>query len=154
MNRIKIIYERSQLYQDLVDKGKISYDPFYQPDETDAGFDIRSVEEKIIPDGLTQVIRTGLHMHPEFSEWEIQVRSRSGLASKGIFVTNGPGTIDYNYRDEVRVILTNLSGSDFSIKIGDRIAQICPRPIPFVVFKEGSVIEESSLRGGFGSSGI
>ena len=101
------------------------------------------------------LVKTGLFT--QFSEdFEIQVRSRSGLAFKnGVFVLNSPGTIDSDYRGEIGVILYNSSESDFEIKHGDRIAQavLCPVMKANFIFEENL---ESSERGsgGFGSTGV
>jgi dUTP pyrophosphatase len=124
--------------------------------EYDAGYDVRAaiLEPVIIFAKTHKMIPIGLKfqiLNDPF--WEIQVRSRSGLAAKqGVFVLNSPGTIDYLYRQEVQVILFNNGTKDVHINPGDRIAQICVRPIPQVNFHYGSV--QDSERGGFGSSGI
>jgi dUTP pyrophosphatase len=116
--------------------------------------------------GQTAVLETGLAMEIPVG-WELQVRSRSGLAAKqSLFVLNGPGTVDSNYRGEVKVILHRaLSGGapdtyskselkSFFIKPGDRIAQICFKPIYRARY--GTVKQLTSTdrgAGGFGSSG-
>lgn len=124
--------------------------------EYDAGYDVRAaiLEPVIIFAKTYKMIPIGLKfqiLNDPF--WEIQVRSRSGLAAKqGVFVLNSPGTIDYLYRQEVQVILFNNGTKDVHINPGDRIAQICVRPVPQVNFQYGSI--QDTERGGFGSSGI
>ena len=87
---------------------------------------------------------------------EAQVRPRSGLAlKKGITVLNSPGTIDADYRGEIGVIIANLSDSDFTIKSGDRIAQMVIAKFEKISWKAVDKLD-NSLRGnkGFGSTGI
>ena len=88
--------------------------------------------------------------------YEAQVRSRSGLASKyGVTVLNSPGTIDADYRGEVKVILINLGEETFEIRRGDRIAQMVVAPVSAVGFTEKDTLNETE-RGssGFGSTGL
>lgn len=122
-----------------------------------SGFDLRANNEDdiTIPVGGTALIPTGLHMAIP-AGFEMQVRSRSGLAAKnGVFVLNTPGTVDSDYRGEVKVILHNAGTQPFTVTAGDRIAQgvICP-----VVHAVWNIVEslESSDRGegGFGSTGV
>lgn len=117
--------------------------------------DVHAIEGGTIASGKHGLVKTGLKMAvPE--GYEIQVRSRSGLALKqGIFVLNSPGTVDSDYRGEVGVILMNLSESDFTYKAGDRIAQIAVCPVvlcPAVEVK--SLSETDRGAGGFGSTGV
>ena len=89
--------------------------------------------------------------------FEVQVRPRSGLAVKyGITVLNTPGTIDADYRGEVKIILVNLSPQPFVIKHGDRIAQLVPAKVAnYVNFAERDSISETGRgAGGFGSTGL
>ena len=101
----------------------------------------------IIPTGVILEIPSG---------YEGQIRSRSGLASKnGIVVLNSPGTIDCDYRGEIKVILINLGNNDFQVKRGDRIAQMILCPVAKVEFEEVENLPESIRgEGGFGSTGI
>ena len=109
---------------------------------------------KLAP-GKRAIIPTGLFFEiPE--GYEIQVRPRSGLAAKnGITVLNTPGTIDSDYRGELKIILINLGDEDFSINNGDRIAQIVIAPVTQAQFVKTDVLSETE-RGdkGFGSTGV
>ena len=108
---------------------------------------LRPGEYKAIPTGLRFEIPQG---------YEVQVRPRSGLALRsGITVLNSPGTIDSDYRGEVKVILINHSGEDFTISSGDRIAQIIAAPITRLPFEEADELSPSGRgEGGFGSTGV
>jgi len=121
-----------------------------------AGMDLRAyLEDPIVLKPLQRVlVKTGLFisLHPGY---EAQVRPRSGLAlKKGISVLNSPGTIDADYRGEIRVILINLSDSDFMINTGDRIAQMVIAKHETISWKVVDELDDS-LRGdkGFGSTG-
>ncbi len=122
---------------------------------TDACADIRSAVDLIIPPKEWRAVPTGLKVEIPHG-YEIQVRPRSGLALKyGITVLNSPGTIDSDYRGEIKVLLINHSDKAFEIKKGDRIAQIAIRKVEdvqFVLVEELSETERNE--GGFGSSGI
>jgi len=108
---------------------------------------LRPLERKLIPTGLFLEIPEG---------FECQVRPRSGLALKsGISVLNSPGTIDADYRGEVGVILINLSNEDFTVKNGDRVAQLVFARFEQAVWEESDELTESSRgAGGFGSTGV
>lgn len=100
------------------------------------------------------LISTGLYFDiPE--GYEIQVRPRSGLAfKKGITVLNSPGTIDEDYKDELKIILINTSKEPFTIEPGERIAQIVFAPVTKVEFTEVSELNKTNDRGGgFGHTG-
>ena len=102
---------------------------------------------KLIPTGLACAIPEG---------FEIQVRPRSGLAARnGITCLNTPGTIDSDYRGEIKVILINLGKEAFIVKNGDRIAQFVVAPVVRGIFKTVKSLDET-LRGsgGFGSTGV
>ena len=121
---------------------------------SDAGMDVRSVEELVIPAGKRALVHTGLIvLLPPL--YEAQVRPRSGLALKhGITVLNTPGTIDSGYRGEIGVILFNSSDVDFQVKKGDRVAQVVIAPVIQPVIEEAQEIDETDRgAGGFGSTG-
>ena len=106
--------------------------------------------------GKRDLIPTGFcfEIPPGF---EVQVRSRSGLAAKhGVMVLNSPGTIDSDYRGEVKVILINLGSEPFIVRRGDRIAQVVPMQVASSVdFKEKTGISETTRGvGGFGHTGV
>ena len=109
---------------------------------------------KIEP-GKTSIIPTGISLAiPE--NFEIQIRPRSGLAAKNqISVLNTPGTIDADYRGELKVILINLSNKTFVVEGGARIAQMVLCPIVKAKFKEVDNLDDTSRGdGGFGSTGL
>ncbi len=121
-----------------------------------AGADICALlsESVTIKKGCRAMIPTGLFFSiPE--GYEIQVRPRSGLAAKnGVTVLNTPGTIDSDYRGEIKVILVNLGDEDFTVNNGDRIAQIVVAPVTIGVFEQVSSLDETERgAGGFGSTG-
>ena len=122
-----------------------------------AGADVCALlsEPVTIPSGKFAMIPTGLFFEiPE--GYEIQVRPRSGLAAKnGVTVLNTPGTIDSDYRGELKVILINLSDRDFVVNSGERIAQIIVSPVTLADFKITDSLSDTQ-RGekGFGSTGV
>jgi dUTP pyrophosphatase len=120
-----------------------------------AGMDICAAESLILRVGKRHAVATGFAFAiPD--GYEVQVRPRSGLALKhGITCLNTPGTIDSDYRGEVKVILANLGEDDFQITKGDRIAQIVVAPVTHASMVEVEEIDET-LRGagGFGSTGV
>ena len=101
------------------------------------------------------IIKTGLYIELPVG-YEAQVRPRSGLAAKkGITVLNAPGTIDADYRGEIGVILINLSGEEFIIENGERIAQMVISKHERAYWEEVEILEETLRgKGGFGSTGI
>lgn len=122
---------------------------------SDAGMDLKSVEDVEIAPGRRALVHTGLVVNlPPMHE--AQVRPRSGLALKhGVTVLNTPGTIDAGYRGEIGVILVNLGEAPFKVAKGDKIAQLVIAPVlqPDVV--EVDVIDETDRgAGGFGSTGV
>lgn len=121
----------------------------------DAGMDLCSVEELVIPRGERRLVRTGLAMRLP-PGYEAQVRPRSGLAlKKGVTVLNSPGTIDEGYRGEIGVILVNLGDEPFGVCKGDRIAQMVVAPCARAEIALVSELD-STERGadGFGSTGV
>jgi len=123
--------------------------------EHSAGFDVFSCENIIIKSKEFKLISTGFSIEMPF-DMEAQVRPRSGLAIKnGITVLNSPGTIDADYRGEVKIILINHSENDFNIKIGDRLAQMVFSKVINIKFEESDELGESIRgAGGFGSTGV
>ena len=122
---------------------------------SDAGMDVRSVEDLTIAPGKRALVHTGLVMLLP-PKYEAQVRPRSGLALKsGVTVLNTPGTIDSGYRGEVGVILANFGDADFPVKKGDKIAQIVIAPVTQPTIEETDSIDETDRgTGGFGSTGV
>ncbi|MCD6122587.1 MAG: dUTP diphosphatase [Spirochaetales bacterium] len=111
-------------------------------------------KEVVISPGERYLIPTGLYIEiPE--GYEAQIRPRSGLAAKyGITLLNAPGTIDSDYRGEVKVLLINLGDKVFTIRNKDRIAQIVFAPVTRGIFRLVSRISETDRgKGGFGSTG-
>ena len=120
-----------------------------------AGMDICAAESLILRIGKRHAVATGFAFAiPD--GYEVQVRPRSGLALKnGITCLNTPGTIDSDYRGEVKVILANLGEDDFQISKGDRIAQIVVAPVTHAAMVEVDEIDETARgAGGFGSTGV
>ena len=119
-----------------------------------AGLDIHAAEELTLHPGRRHAVATGFAIEIPHG-YEIQVRPRSGLAIKhGITCLNTPGTIDSDYRGEVKVILANLGSEPFEIRRGERIAQLVPAPVLQSAFREVETLSETSRgAGGFGSTG-
>ncbi|MCQ2598102.1 MAG: dUTP diphosphatase [Treponema sp.] len=112
-------------------------------------------EPVVIQKGMSAMIPTGLFFEiPE--GFEIQVRPRSGLAAKnGVTVLNTPGTIDSDYRGELKIILINLGQEDFTVNNGERIAQIIVAPVTQGVFVPAVELNETERgSGGFGHTGL
>ena len=118
--------------------------------ESDAGFDLESIEDVVIPaKEFAPMIHTGVHVEIPFGYFGL-VKERSGMASKGIFVMGG--VIDSGYRGEIMVNLANMSGYDYVIKSGDRIAQLIILPCS-AVMTVGELSESDRGENGFGSTG-
>jgi len=120
-----------------------------------AGMDVVAAENLTLRPGARHAVATGFAMAiPQ--GFEIQVRPRSGLAlKKGIMVPNTPGTIDSDYRGEVKVILFNTSEDNFPISRGDRIAQLVLTPVTLAQWQEVDELDETARgAGGFGSTGV
>ena len=128
--------------------------PFYAT-ERSAGMDIKAnIEEPITLQPLQRaMVPTGLYI--ALPEGTAQIRPRSGLAAKhGITVLNTPGTIDADYRGEIKVILVNLSNEDFVINPGERIAQMVVARYEQVEWDAVEVLDDTERgAGGFGSTG-
>ncbi len=130
--------------------------PRYETEDS-SGLDLAAnIDEQIkIPPGKSEIIPTGLAVAIP-KNFEIQIRPRSGLAAKNqVSVLNTPGTIDADYRGEIKVILINLSDKVFVVEKGLRIAQMVVCPVIKVSLKEVTnlkITERGS--GGFGSTGI
>ena len=131
--------------------------PAYETEHA-AGMDLRAAVAEAAPltlrPGERDAVPTGLAMAipPGF---EGQVRPRSGLALRsGVTCLNTPGTIDADYRGEVKVILINLGEADFTIRRGDRIAQLVIAPVTNATWSEVATLDETTRgQGGFGSTG-
>ena len=119
-----------------------------------AGLDIVTAQDLALQPGERMAVPTGfaIEIPPGF---EVQVRPRSGLALKhGITCLNTPGTIDSDYRGEVKVILANLGQEVFAVSRGERIAQLVPAPVLRATFEEVTELSDSQRgSGGFGSTG-
>jgi dUTP pyrophosphatase len=107
---------------------------------------LKSLERKLVPTGIFIELPAG---------YEAQVRPRSGLAIKqGITCLNTPGTIDSDYRGEIKIVLINLSGGDEIINPGDRIAQLVLQKVEKIAWEEVTILTETARNeGGFGSTG-
>ena len=129
--------------------------PEYQT-QGSSGIDLRAAVEEpiIIGNGERVMIPTGLKMEIP-AGYEGQVRTRSGLAAtRGLVVLNSPGTLDADYRGEVKVILMNLGSEPLTINRGERVAQLVIAPVARVIISEVEDVDET-IRGpgGFGSTG-
>ena len=132
------------------------YPPTYMTDHSSAS-DVRAREDLVIQASSTQAVATGIFISnvdwqavPDGAVPELVLRARSGLASKhGITLLNGVGTIDADYRDEVKVLLWNTSNEDFQIRAGDRIAQL----IMSLSYRIPAIpCRQVTRQGGFGST--
>ncbi len=119
-----------------------------------AGMDVIAAESLTLAPGARHAVATGFAISiPE--GYEVQVRPRSGLALKnGITCLNTPGTIDSDYRGEVKVILANLGSEPFKVVRGERLAQLVPAPVLRAALREVAQLDETMRgAGGFGSTG-
>jgi len=116
--------------------------------------DVVSAEDVVIAPGARHAVATGLAVAIP-AGYEIQVRPRSGLALKhGITVPNTPGTIDSDYRGELKVILINLGDEPFTVQRGDRVAQLVLAPVVQAAWDEVAELDATERgTGGFGSTG-
>ncbi|RKV13252.1 dUTP diphosphatase [Helicobacter pylori] len=128
--------------------------PEYQT-EGSSGFDLHAVEEVTIKPHSVGLVKIGICLSLE-AGYELQVRTRSGLAlNHQVMVLNSPGTVDNDYRGEIKVILANLSDKDFKVQVGDRIAQGVVQKTYKAEFIECERLDETSRgSGGFGSTGV
>lgn len=129
--------------------------PEYATDGS-AGADLRAyLDEPVVVAPLERVlIPTGLRIELP-AGYEAQVRPRSGLALKhGLTVANAPGTIDSDYRGEVKVILVNLGKAEFTVEPGARIAQLVVAPVSRAEFVVSDLSASTRGEGGFGSTGV
>ena len=115
--------------------------------------DLCAVEDTTLEPGVPRMVPTGLTVEIP-PGYEAQVRPRSGLALKhAITMPNAPGTIDPGYRGELRVILHNLGRAAYTVRAGDRIAQMIVARYEAVEWVEGELADSARGTGGFGSSG-
>jgi dUTP pyrophosphatase len=128
--------------------------PAYASDGA-AGMDICAAESLTLKVGKRHAVATGFAFAIPHG-FEVQVRPRSGLALKhGITCLNTPGTIDSDYRGEVKVILANLGDEEFAIQRGDRIAQLVVAPVTHAAMIEVDALDDTVRgAGGFGSTGV
>ena len=130
--------------------------PKYQT-ENSAGVDIRASldEDLVLKAGEFKLVSTGIYLEIP-SSYEVQIRARSGLSIKhGIGLVNGIGTIDSDYRGEIKVPLINFSKDDFTIENGMRIAQMVLSKYEKIAFEEVDELSDSERQdGGFGSTGV
>jgi dUTP pyrophosphatase len=140
---------------EIINKSKHQL-PHYETSSS-AGMDLRAnIDVSIILKPLERtIVKTGLFIALPIG-FEAQVRPRSGLAAKkGITVLNAPGTIDADYRGEIGVILVNLSNVDFTIKDGERIAQLVIAQYTQAIWNEVTILDKTQRgSGGFGSTGV
>ena len=144
--RIVVLYEK-------FDKEKDVFVPEYKTSGS-SGMDLMSIQELVLSPKGTLTVSTNLSVEiPE--GYEIQIRSRSGLAVKhGVIVLNSPGTIDSDYRGEIKVILQNTGYKDFDINAGDRIAQMVLAKVEKMELYEDILSKTDRNSGGIGSTGI
>lgn len=119
-----------------------------------AGMDVVAAEDVTLAPGARHAVATGFAIAIP-GGYEVQVRPRSGLALKfGVTCLNTPGTIDEDYRGEIKVILANLGSGPFDVRRGDRIAQLVPAPVLRARIVEVDVLDTTDRgEGGFGSTG-
>lgn len=120
-----------------------------------AGMDVVSAEDVVLEPGKRLAVATGLSMAIPHG-YEIQVRPRSGLALKhGVSVPNTPGTIDSDYRGELKIIMINHGTQPFVIARGERVAQLVLAPVTLAEWQEVDTLSETQRgEGGFGSTGV
>ncbi len=138
---------------DLLIKAEPGFEPSYAK-PGDAGADLRSTIELLIPAGERALVPTGVRLALPLGYVGL-VHPRSGLAAKsGVTVLNSPGTIDAGYRGEIQVALINTSRQDFKIQRGDRVAQLLVQRIEHAKFHAVEALPDTERgESGFGSSG-
>jgi dUTP pyrophosphatase len=119
-----------------------------------AGMDVLAAEDVVLAPGGRHAVATGFSLAIP-AGYEVQVRPRSGLALKhGISLPNAPGTIDSDYRGELKIILINHGSDEFAVLRGDRIAQLVLAPVTRATWLEVDDLDETARgEGGFGSTG-
>ena len=156
METIKCIYYKKEMIVKIINESEHPL-PMYQT-EASAGLDLRAnlTEGSVILKPLQRaLIGTGLYIELHIG-FEAQIRPRSGLALKhGITVLNSPGTIDADYRGELKVLLVNLSDTEFEVKHGERIAQMVIAKHEQIEWEEsGNLSTTSRGAGGYGHTGV
>jgi dUTP pyrophosphatase len=143
MTQVKIINQSQHALPQYETKGSAGMD---LRANLEASITIKPLERAMVATGLSIALPDG---------YEAQVRPRSGLAAKkGVTVINTPGTIDADYRGEIKVILVNLSNEDFIIKDGERVAQMVIARFDQISWEPTDSLEETERgTGGFGSTG-
>lgn len=145
----QVLFKRLEGNNDIAIPRKMS--------EWAAGFDLQAAvgEPLVLAPGERTLVPTGFAMAMP-KELEAQIRPRSGLAYKhGITCLNSPGTIDADYRGEVKVLLVNLGQEPFTIVRGERIAQMVFQEVPAVVIEEAAELPDTVRgAGGFGHTGV
>lgn len=143
MASVKIINNSKHALPQYETKGSAGMDLRANLDES---ITLKPLERAMIPTGLSMALPDG---------YEAQVRPRSGLAAKkGITVLNTPGTIDSDYRGEIKVILVNLSNDDFVVEDGERVAQMVIAKYEQIAWNETETLDDTERgSGGFGSTG-
>lgn len=122
--------------------------------EGDAGLDLRSVEDTLIPSGHSKLIRTGLHCEIPDGCVGLQF-PRSGLGSRGLTMRNAVGVIDSGYRGEVKCALWNTMPDSFHVRKGDRICQMVVMPyMPCEIEEVDSLSDSERGTDGYGSTGV
>jgi len=117
-----------------------------------AFYDVSACEDTTLRRGLVMQVSTGLYFEVP-TGYGLEIRPRSGLSLHKVLVANSPGTLDSDYRGELKILLLNFGNRDYLIRRGDRIAQIGIRAASVIEFIEGELSETKRGQGGFGSTG-
>lgn len=127
-------------------------EPKYET-EGASGMDLRCNEMMKIPPFCTELVPTGIKVNSIPNNYELQVRPRSGVSLKtGLRIANSPGTIDSDYRGEIKIIVTNTSNELIVIPLGERIAQLVLQQVPTILFVNTEELKTERGSGGFGST--